>query len=124
MSAFGCDFNRSMQHPLETALPGFGPVGFAGAFEELAQQLLPMSERIPRKVGSRGNPYLNRRSGCQLGKVASISIDKCSASLKIYSYSSDSKTFLRDNGFPTKCCVDQLRSPPKAACQIADFDDF
>ncbi len=26
----------------------FGPAGFAGAFEELAQQLLPMSERIPR----------------------------------------------------------------------------
>jgi len=25
----------------------FGPEGFAGASEELAQQLLPMSERIP-----------------------------------------------------------------------------
>ena len=54
----------------------FGLEGFAGASEELAQQLLPMSERRPRKVGSRGNPCLNRRSGCQLGKVASISIDK------------------------------------------------
>jgi len=59
----------------------FGPEGFAGASEELTQQLLPMSERIPRKVGSRGSPCLNRRSGCQLGTVASISIDKRSASL-------------------------------------------
>jgi hypothetical protein len=31
----------------------FGPEGFAGASEELAQQRLPMSERIHRKVGSR-----------------------------------------------------------------------
>jgi len=58
----------------------FGPEGFAGASEELAQQRLPMSERIPRKVGSRGNPCLTRRSGCQLGTIAGISIDKRSAS--------------------------------------------
>ena len=59
----------------------FGPEGFVGASEELAQQLLPMSERISRKVGSCGNPCLNGRSGYQLGKAVSISIDKRSASL-------------------------------------------
>ena len=66
---------------LEPCWLAFGPEGFAGGSEELAQQLLPMSERIPGKVGSCGNPCLSRRSGCQLGKVASISIDKRSALL-------------------------------------------
>jgi hypothetical protein len=41
-------------------------------------------------------------------------IDKCLASLLIYSYSFDSKTFSLGNGFPTKCCIDRLKSPPEA----------
>ena len=40
-------------------------------------------------------------------------IDKCLASLLIYSYSFDSKIFSLGNGFPTKCCVDRLKPRPK-----------
>ena len=40
----------------------FGPEGFAGASAELAQSLLAMSERLPRKVGSRGKPLSKQAS--------------------------------------------------------------
>jgi hypothetical protein len=59
----------------------FSPEGFAGVSEELAQQTLSMSERIPRKVGSRRKPLSQQVIRHQLGKVASISINKRSASL-------------------------------------------
>jgi len=95
----------------------FRPEGFAGASEELAQQTLPMIEQKAQKVDSAGNPCLNRRSGCQLDKVASISIDRRLASLQIFSYSFDSKSFFLRNGYPTKCCIDRLKRQPEADIQ-------
>ncbi len=69
-----------------------------------------MIERNAQVVGCRRNPFLNRQLSCQLDEVASMPIDKCLASLLIYSYSFDSKTFSLGHGFPTKCCVDRLKS--------------
>ena len=45
----------------------FGPEGFAGASEELAQQLLPMGERIPRKVFAR-EPLYEQAIGLSIGQ--------------------------------------------------------
>jgi hypothetical protein len=55
----------------------------------------------------------NRQLGCQLDEVARIPIDKRLASLLIYSYSFDLKTFSLRNDFRIKCCVDRLRSQPE-----------
>jgi hypothetical protein len=46
----------------------FRPEGFAGVSEELAQQTLPMSKRIPRKVGSRWKPLSKKAIGRSVGQ--------------------------------------------------------
>ncbi len=46
----------------------FGPEELAGASKELAQWLLPMSQRIPRKVGSRGKPLSKQVIGQSVGQ--------------------------------------------------------
>jgi hypothetical protein len=46
----------------------FGPEGFARASEELAQQLLPMSEQIPWIVRSRGKRPSTKAIGLFVGQ--------------------------------------------------------
>jgi len=96
----------------------FGPKGFAGVPEGLALQTLPTLEQKAQIVGSRGNPRLNRRSGCQWDEVASIPIEKRLASLRILAIP------LIQNHFSTQWLSNQvLHRPvetalPSRACHL------
>jgi hypothetical protein len=77
---YPCYFNRSTQHQLETELPGLRARGFcrcvvgAGAASAADGRTDISTSRIAME------PRQNRRSGCQSGKVVSISVDKRSVS--------------------------------------------
>ncbi len=117
MAALGCGLNGSTQHALEIEHPGRRARRFCRRVVRAGAASVADGRTDISKCRFAMEPRQNRRSGCQLGKVASIFIGKRSVTHLNFSYSSDSKAFLRDNGFPTKCCVDRLKSQPIAALQ-------